>query len=195
MAFSFREVVELLSAWLLLSAAFTFLYSDLSLGSLVFVYPLVFFSVGLGFVLHELGHKLVAQRYGLPAVFRINLGGLGAAIVMSFAGFVLVAPGAVEIRGRLTRSQNGWISLTGPLMNLLLAIAFLGIYLNPFTQTRILTVLSLLGFKINTWIGLFNLIPAQGFDGQHIKEWNKKTYILLAILMAGLYILSITQIQ
>ena len=40
---------------------------------------------------------------------------------ISLLGFTLVAPGAVMIRGRVTRAQNGIISLAGPGTNFLIA--------------------------------------------------------------------------
>jgi Zn-dependent protease len=55
--------------------------------------------VGTGFILHELAHKFMAQRYGYIAQYRANWGGLALLVIMSvMAGFIFAAPGAVEIR-------------------------------------------------------------------------------------------------
>ena len=78
----------------------------------------------MAFLLHELGHKLVAQKYGCQAEFRSFDQMLILAVIMSFFGFILAAPGAVLIQGRVSRKQNGIISATGPGVNLSLAVMF-----------------------------------------------------------------------
>jgi Zn-dependent protease len=50
------------------------------------------FGVGTGFLLHELAHKFIAQRYGYWAEYRANRNGLILIIVMSLMGFILAAP-------------------------------------------------------------------------------------------------------
>jgi Zn-dependent protease len=55
--------------------------------------------VGTGFILHELAHKFMAQRYGYIAQYRASWGGLALLVIMSvMVGFIFAAPGAVEIR-------------------------------------------------------------------------------------------------
>lgn len=184
------EVLELLVAWVVLSLAFGVLYSENDVMVFVVVFPICFGTVGLGFILHELSHKFLAQRYGFDAVFKANWGGLGLAVLISFFGFVIVTPGGVYIRGLLSREQNGRISAVGPLMNLLLAVFFLGVYFNPLSDAWIFRVTSLLGYEINAWIGLFNLIPSPGFDGSKIKDWNILVYLLMVVMAGGLYLLS-----
>ena len=41
-----------------------------SVDSLLLFLPISFIAVGLGFILHELGHKVVAQRFGFFSEFR-----------------------------------------------------------------------------------------------------------------------------
>ncbi|MDD5111316.1 MAG: hypothetical protein PHG85_02085 [Candidatus Altiarchaeota archaeon] len=187
------EALEIGIAWLILSLAFGILYSNNDIDSFKLTFPISLATVGLGFILHELGHKYLAQHYGLEAIFKANYRGLVWAVFLSLAGFILVTPGGVFIRGQtLTRQQHGKIALTGPLMNLLLGVGFLAIYLNPYLNIRILSIASLLGYKINAWISLFNMIPAQGFDGKKILEWNVIVYALMAALTGGMYLLSYT---
>lgn len=55
--------------------------------------------VGTGFMLHELAHKFVAQRYGYWAEYKANMTGLLFTVLMAAVfGFVFAAPGAVMIR-------------------------------------------------------------------------------------------------
>ena len=85
--FSRTELVQLGVAILALSAAFTILYvrSDLLLFGqnpaffLAIYFPASLLAVGTGVGLHEIMHKVVAQRYGLWAEFRYNLRGLAFA--------------------------------------------------------------------------------------------------------------------
>lgn len=187
----FGETQELLIAWLILSAAFAILYSNMDFELFQRLLPICGITVGLGFVLHEMGHKYLAQRYGMHAIFRANYQGLGLALLMSLVGFVYVAPGAVYMSGgNLTKERNGKISLIGPLINILLGIGFLAIYLAPFSISWIVQTTSWIGYTINTWIGLFNLIPFRTFDGWKIKNWNGPVYYLLVIIAGGLYLMS-----
>ena len=45
--------------------------------------------------------------------------------------------------------------------------------------------LSALGYMINAWLALFNLIPFRGFDGQRIIEWSKPAYFGILITAIG----------
>ena len=200
MKFSSLEMKELLKAWIAIALAFAILYSfDLSQlsiaptpGKLVF-HPMNFltffgislFTVGIGFLLHELGHKVVAQRYGARAEFRAFNGMLLLAIGMSFFGFLLAAPGAVFIQGRLSRNQHGKIALAGPLVNLILALGFL-VFLIFIPGNLLLKF----GFSINAWLAIFNMLPFMPFDGVKILHWNKLIYFFVVLLSLGLTIAS-----
>ncbi|OYT54004.1 MAG: site-2 protease family protein [Candidatus Altiarchaeales archaeon ex4484_2] len=183
-----KELWELFTAWIILSIAFAILYANNDFSFFLIAFPVSIVAVGLGFVLHELGHKYLAQRYGLGAVFRANYQGLFFAILISFTGFILVAPGAVHLHGRrILREQHGKISLMGPLMNLFLALAFLMLYLMPFPKPPLIDLTAVLGFRINTWIGLFNLIPVSPFDGLGIKKWSLPVYLMMVLLVGTLF--------
>ena len=170
MFFSDLEIRELLKAWAAISIAFA-IASD---GSSLFdpkMLSLSALTVGLGFLVHEMGHKYIAQRFGYPAEFRAFDTMLVLAILLSFTGFVFAMPGAVFIAGLPTTQENGKISAAGPGASLLLAISFLilSILLNPipiFTH----------GFAINSWWAFFNLLPFGNFDGPKIWRWNKGVY-------------------
>src|SRR5512136_2605806 len=56
-------------------------------------------SVIIGFLLHEMAHKVVARRYGCWAEFRADYRMLGLALITAFFGFLFAAPGAVMIAG------------------------------------------------------------------------------------------------
>ncbi|MBU0535691.1 MAG: peptidase M50 [Nanoarchaeota archaeon] len=174
------EIQDLFKAWVAISIAFAIVMSRgitlQSLMSMQFLYNFLIaaFTVGVGFIFHEMGHKIVAQRYGCFAEFRAWNKMLLLAIAMSFLGFVFAAPGAVMIQGRVDRIRNGRISIAGPGVNLVLALVFLGLILslgnNIFFQY---------GLMINAWLGLFNMIPLGNLDGKKVLIWNKTAYALV----------------
>ena len=150
-------------------------------------FSLILLTLGAGFVLHELGHKYVAIKYGAQAEYRAWTTGLFAALFIAFVtdgGFIFAAPGAVYIFGkRVNTEQNGKISLAGPLVNLFLALAFLAIGLSfPEMQT-----LAAVGVSVNAFLGAFNLIPIFPLDGSKVFAWNKAAWgITLAALVVVL---------
>ena len=74
------------------------------------------------------------------------------------------------IRGAISREQNGKISLAGPLTNSILALIFL-IILN-ITQLNIAHI----GFQINAYLAVFNMLPFGAFDGAKVFRWNKTAF-------------------
>jgi Zn-dependent protease len=171
----FNEALHIGISVLTITLAFWFLWSDVRLGSMPGVldpmlFVVVFLTIGLGFILHELSHKYVSLHYGVHAEYRAWTLGLFLAIVLAVTvGFIFAAPGAVYIFGRVTRKQNAMISLAGPVTNLVLAAVF--IVLSPF-----LGAVSAIGAQVNLWLGAFNMIPFFPFDGQKVAAWNWKIW-------------------
>ncbi len=173
------ELRDLLKAWVAVSVAFALVLGGFSLAFFSsFVISLVV--VGTGFLLHELAHKIVAQRYGYFAEFRSFDNMLFLAVIMSFFGFVFAAPGAVMIGGRTIRNDhNGKISLAGPAVNLVLAVLFLGVF---YSTVGFINTIASYGMKINSWLCLFNLIPVWEFDGAKVFRWKKSLWVLMVLL-------------
>jgi Zn-dependent protease len=193
MKFSNKEKKDLFFAGIMISLAFAILLSGglagiLSLGFYI-VFVIAFFTAGIGFLFHELMHKYVAQGYGLFAEFKAYYKMLWLAILLSFFGFIIAAPGAVYIKGNITREKNGKISIAGPVTNLILGILFL-ILIFSLKSEGIFRAFLGFGLTINSLLAAFNMIPAVPFDGSKIIIWNKKVYYLTLILAIGLFILS-----
>ena len=155
---------------------------------LITTLPLAFAAVMTGFLLHELAHKWMAQQYGCWAEYRGNKNGLYFALAMSAFGFLLAAPGAVMVSGRITDRQNGIIAAVGPLTNIAIAIVALPIYI--FTAGLDWPI-SLLGelarfiIVINLILGGFNMIPIQPLDGSKVIMWSKPAYLgIIAAIFA-----------
>ena len=184
MRFSYTEVKHLIIAWLTISLAFTFLFIRGFIFRGVFdPFPLIFLislgTVGISFVIHELLHKIIAQRYGMWAEFRMDVSMLVFAVLLSLAvGIVFAAPGAVYIFGRLTKEQNGKISLAGPVSNLILAWLFLSLDIGYGLSGMIGEI----GSKINAMFAFFNLLPFGILDGRKVFEWNRGIYLLAMAL-------------
>jgi Zn-dependent protease len=208
------ELVDISKAWMALSLAFAFVYSGMSLFrggfSLLKLFSVEFgllflislFTAGIGFLLHELAHKFVAQHYGAMAEFRAFDQMLYLAVGLAvLIGFIFAAPGAVMISGMITRKENGIVSLAGPLTNYVLAGLFFSfvflilgslpnaLLMLSFSFGKILSLpliyqAPLIGIKINMWLGLFNMIPFGNFDGLKIMHWNR--YVWGAMVIFGI---------
>ena len=169
-----EEIRDLLLAWLILSLAFANL-----LGGLVVESVLVAgLTAGLGFLLHELGHKVVAENYGLNAEFVADYRMLLIALFGSFAGFIFAAPGAVYTEGVRSERVQTLISGAGPTINIVLAIIF----------SLVPGIIGSYGAQINSWLALFNLIPFAGLDGEKILQGSKPFYLGLVGLSLTVFI-------
>jgi Zn-dependent protease len=148
-------------------------------------------TVGSGFVLHELSHKFTAQRYGYWAEFRMWPFGLILALVTSLIGFIFAAPGATYISGQnITESENGKISLAGPLTNVGVATIFLPIYLFG-SGSLFWGFLGSEGVFINVFLALFNLLPIMPLDGAKVFRWNKPVWLGVFVPLAVVFAFSI----
>jgi Zn-dependent protease len=185
--FSKIELQDLGKAWLFISIAFGIVLAEGVLGvSLFRSFILAALTVGTGFLLQELGHKIVAQRYGCFAEFRADNFMLFLAVLTSFLGIVFAAPGAVMIAGHISKERNGKISIAGPLVNIVLALIFLS--LSFFIIEGFLGELFMFGFMVNSWLALFNMIPLWVLDGKKVLDWNKGVYVITLAITIGLFI-------
>jgi len=184
--FSEEEKKHLLMAIGALTLAFTLLLGQGSDLSIIIIIGLSFVAVVTGFLLHEMGHKIVAQRYGCWAEFRAWTFGLLLAVISGLMGFLFEAPGAVYIRGYLSKEENGKVSAAGPLMNVTVASFLLPIlFLIPGIPIEISTLIWMICY-LNVFIGGFNMIPIPPLDGSKIIRWNPGIWIGILIVL-GLY--------
>ena len=178
------ELREIAKSWFAISLAFAIVYArggPLLAVALMFVVSAL--TVGVGFIFHEFAHKIVAQRFGCYAEFRGSDQMLLLAVLMAFAGFVFAAPGAVMIAGPVDWRRNGKISAAGPAANIALAGVFYVLYL---AVGGLPGMVFSMGYQINGWLALFNLIPVLNLDGRKILHWNKAAYGVLVILALAL---------
>lgn len=196
--FSKTEIKDLSIAIAVITLIFSYIFSKsvgFSVETMIFLIPISLVAVGLSFILHELGHKVVAQKYGYFAEFRRDDRGLLLAIVTAFLGFVFLAPGAVMVgsyTGYVSEEENGKISIAGPIVNIVLAIIFVAIKYTIFPYLSYdtyflyyLYLMASIGFNINSFLALFNLLPIPPLDGSKVIKWNFGIWIVI-IAIAGI---------
>ena len=196
--FSFTEIKEILIAALVLSLAFAIArYGNLagalrSINDMPTAVILSFIAVGIGFLAHELiGHKIVAQRFGLFAEFRMWRSGLAIALFSSLIGFVFAAPGAVYVAPRydlwgraehISKKKMGLVSIMGPVVNLVLAGAFFA--LNYYYPSDLFG----LAIFVNVWLGIFNMLPIPPLDGSKVFAWDKRIWTALFAVLVAMFV-------
>ena len=161
---------------------------------LITTLPLAFAAVLTGFLLHELAHKWMAQQYGCWAEYRGNKNGLYFALVMSaLTGWLLAAPGAVMVSGRITDRQNGIIAAVGPITNIAIALIILPVYILTDLMEGPITIINELArfiVLINLILAGFNMIPFQPLDGSKVIVWSKGAYFAIIIAILAIFSLS-----
>lgn len=166
-----EELVHILISVLTISFAFALLMQE--------QIPFVIVTVGLGFVLHELAHKFAAIRFGCMAVYKAWIPGLVLALFMALANFpvVFAAPGAVYIfKPGITKKEDGMISFAGPFTNMLLAFGFLWLGTLGMGFRDVAGI----GYRVNMFLGLFNMVPFYPLDGSKVFAWSAGAWAALA---------------
>lgn len=180
------ELQQLFIAWLVLGFCFS--------ANALFIpaaFPMMFavslVTLGFGFVGHELAHRYVARSYGCLAEFRLWPLGLAMAVIFALVSggrMIFAAPGAVYIMSRsfgfgygITKRENGLISLSGPLANIVVALALL--LLTGFGG--LLGLIGSTGFSVNLWLAAFNLLPFGVLDGRKVFSWSPAAWAAVAI--------------
>jgi len=133
------------------------------------------------FLIHEIVHKLTAQRYGLWAEFRLTLWGALITLISIISPFFkIISPGAVMIAGVADKETIGKTALSGPLTNMVIcvgsfALTFIVPSGNPFFDVVLLAA------AFNAFIAALNLIPFGMFDGWKVFQWSKVVWALAFI--------------
>lgn len=189
--FSSKELKHLTVAALLVAAIglSLMLYSDI-LAQADWLIILALFTVILtaSFLMHEIAHKITAQRRGLWAEFRLTLWGAVLTLLSAISPlFKIISPGAVMIAGSARNDEIGKISIAGPATNIVLSTVLLGVAFVPSSFSWVF----LFGAFFNAAsIALFNLIPMGILDGYKIFNWDKKVWALAFAASLALTVLS-----
>ena len=201
MIIELKETVHLVASLVVLTVAFAYPSTEPTMLAVIAL------SVGSGFILHELGHKFTAQHYGYNAVYEASPMGLLLAIFLKvITGFVFAAPGAVMIQKRqsyystdderyydmLTQSRETWkIALAGPLINVMLAVVFMGILF--LSDSVLMHTIGLYGAYVNVFLAGFNMIPFGPLDGAKVFKHNPTVWgfvglplVVMFLILAGI---------
>jgi Zn-dependent protease len=133
-----------------------------------------------GFVAHEMAHKVVAQRQGFWAEFRMSPAGLLFSLATALFGFLFALPGATVIGGMGDVREWGRTSIAGPIVNLVAGAGFLGASFavgrfdagDPFLWIG----LTYVAF-VNAIFAAFNLLPFGPLDGRKVLRWSPTLWI------------------
>ncbi|MEM5766204.1 MAG: site-2 protease family protein [Candidatus Aenigmatarchaeota archaeon] len=154
--------------------------------SLIFAFPrfelflLYLMASVIAFVFHELAHKFAAIKFHCAAFYEMWPTGLIFGFLFMLLGIKILAPGAVVIRPyrfgrwgfrtvRLSVSESGIISLSGPLVNLTFALIFYSFPALSFIS------------DVNAWLAFFNLLPIPPLDGSKVVRWKPWLWLLMII--------------
>lgn len=188
--FTTNEIRDMFISFLVISFGFSMVFSNRDFSALGLFLPITMIGVGTGFILHEIAHKYASIHYGYWAEFKMWPQGLILALITSFMGFIFAAPGAVyTYANNITVKENGVISLAGPVTNIVIALIFLFITVITYPillvsgeTGAIIFMTFTLGFTINSYLALFNLIPFLGLDGSKVIRWNFIIWIATAAI-------------
>lgn len=190
-----NEPLEFAKAWIGTALAFAILFSGARRTDLQYYLSSDFFSLfllaaltaGIGVILHELAHRIVARMFGARAHFVANDGMLLISILIAFTGFLFAAPGAVWHEGYLTKRQVGLIAAAGPITNMILALLFVAALLTigPGVSDFVYRGL-IIGYFVNALLGVFNMLPFGPLDGTKVLGWSGAIFGVLIAIAAGI---------
>ena len=183
-------------AFIVLSIAFAIANVKFDLHAFISILPIVMFGVGVGFLLHELGHKYVANKYGYKAEFKLWPIGLLIALITSLIGWVFALPGEAKITAEnIDEETTGKIAIAGPMANIGLGLLFIVIAAityplkSSFTLFELIYLISTVGFSVNAFLATFNILPFYTLDGTKVMKWSVKAFIV-AFAIAAIMMLS-----
>jgi len=126
------------------------------------------------FLAHEIGHKIMGQKKGLWAEFRLTTWGSILTLISVFLPFKMISPGAMMLAGQPSGDEIVKISIAGPAINLILSSALIGLAI-ALPSNMFVSMLFFAAY-INAFMATFNLIPIGILDGYKIFSFNKKLW-------------------
>lgn len=167
--------IALLITWSLATGYFPFKVRNLSQASYWFMGTGGALGLFVSILLHELGHSLVARKFGIP--------------IKGVTLFIFGGVSEMEEEPTSAKSEF-WMAIAGPLVSFLIALAFYPLYTSsnklgwPVQMTLVLYYLS----WINALLGSFNLVPAFPLDGGRLLRsflWSRKGSLTWATRIAS----------
>jgi len=165
------------------------------LGALIFTLPtlklnffLYLIIISISMLLRHIAHKLMADRLGCMATFKLWITGTLIGMISLFFkamfGFIFLAFGYVEIVPykfgrwgikliRMTPRDYSYIALAGVGVNLFFML-FFGIWytINPVDIFQIIS-------NVNGLLAFFSLLPIPPLEGSHVFTWSLWFWVTL----------------
>lgn len=197
--FTRNEKRDLIIAFIVLSIAFAISNAESNAHTFISILPIVMVGVAIGSLVHELGHKFMAMKYGYQAEFKAWPLGLLITIASSFIGIVFAFPSSIQTYAdNISDEINGKIGIAGPMANMVLALISLAISalilpLKPYSIIfTLIYLISTVGFSVNSFLAAFNLLPFYTLDGVKVLKWNAKIWIIIFAIAVIMLLMSIS---
>lgn len=197
------EIIDITISLLVLSFFFAIPLTISLSTSIPISFIVSLFTFGFGFVGHEMAHKSLAQYSGFLAEFHIIKQGMLMIIISGTIGVVLSIvfhefipiifgyPGAVFIvpssrllaviqetaqypeQRKIIEKWIAFIKSAGVITNLVLAVIFL------FILSTNLGSFAYFGYRINSGLAFFNVLPFEPLDGASVFKYYRKLWLLM----------------
>jgi Zn-dependent protease len=157
-----------------------------------------------GFLIHEFAHRQTGRKFKLPAKFRLLTFGIAltaVGIIMNFATQGLfppfALPGAVVVIGLEKKDQAGKCKAAGPISNLIISLVLLPVaFLTAVMQIGFeYFILFVLGAYMNSFLGLFNMLPIGLLDGREIFKYKKWLWVVLFSTLLALVLFELVGVM
>lgn len=147
--------------------------------------------VAVSFLPHAMIHRVTARVVEAYAEFERWDPGIVIAVMTSFLGIVVAAPGGVNLWLQPGERYGRWsslvpkhmalIALVGPLMNLSLAVVFA--FAADAASVPVLGKnLLALGALTNSYLAVSNMLPFYPLDGYRVLRWSIPVWTVTVIL-------------
>ncbi|MBR5503086.1 MAG: site-2 protease family protein [Methanobrevibacter sp.] len=197
--FTKNEKRDLIIAFIVLSVAFAISNSEFNVHTFISLLPIVMVGVAIGSLVHELGHKFVAMKYGYQSEFKAWPLGLLITFASAFIGIVFSLPGSVQTYAdNISDEINGKIAIAGSMANMVLALISIAIAalifpLKPYSIIfTLIYLICTVGFSVNSFLAIFNLLPFYTLDGVKVLKWSAKIWIVIFAIAVIMLLMSIS---
>ncbi|AWX32132.1 hypothetical protein [Methanosphaera sp. BMS] len=162
----------------------------------ILIITLILFSISL--IAKIYSQKYLARKYHYHIEYKIWGYGIIFAVVTMLLNIFIITPGYFKygLYDRIaTDEEKAKIAVTGSAINIILAVIFLMaliILKYSIMTASIIKLAMLIGFYINTYMAVFNLIPFMTLDGMKIVEYDMKMWIAPMTISAILLVITFT---